>query len=214
MEAAGFLGVVLASTSQRLFQRLKKEKEEGLDAVVLPPDKRKKFVVIPYLHSVSHRLKKIAGHYDVNVVFRAGKKLGSVCASVEKRAQKGQAADSTEGCSMKHANRFTDCARGVVYSIPLSCGGAYIGQTGRCLNVRLREHASSLKGTPSTHLSLHCRQCGCAAELNKTAVVMRHRDQRTHEIAEAFEIIKARDRCVSQPSIALTEAEITYLQHT
>ena len=28
----------------------------------------------------------------------------------------------------------------VVYEIPFSCGQVYIGQTGRCLNERAREH--------------------------------------------------------------------------
>lgn len=42
----------------------------------------------------------------------------------------------------KHRKPYVSCATGLVY-IYLHCGSVYIGQTGRCLNIRLREHASS-----------------------------------------------------------------------
>lgn len=44
-------------------------------------------------------------------------------------------------------SRFAECVSCVVYEIPLSCGWVYIGQAGRCLNARLREHQSSLRAT-------------------------------------------------------------------
>lgn len=37
------------------------------------------------------------------------------------------------------------CCEGVVYQILLTCGASYVGQTGRCLNIRLREDMSLRK---------------------------------------------------------------------
>ncbi|CAN8016836.1 unnamed protein product, partial [Ixodes persulcatus] len=53
------------------------------------------------------------------------------------------------------------------YSIPLSCGGCYVEQTGRCLNDRLREHKLSLTSTVGGHLSVHCKTCTCTRSLEK-----------------------------------------------
>lgn len=40
---------------------------------------------------------------------------------------------------------YVKCNEGAEYEIPLVCGKVYIGQTGRCTNDRLREHAPSLE---------------------------------------------------------------------
>lgn len=39
----------------------------------------------------------------------------------------------------KHRKRFVDCTIGVVYDIPLFCGGRYLGKMGWCLNVKLQQ---------------------------------------------------------------------------
>lgn len=86
--------------------------------------------------------RKIASHYDVNVVFRASKMLGSVRAGINRRVQGGGAATGVEKCSIKHDKRFPNCVFRVVYYISLHpCGGKYIGQTRRCLDTRLGENS-------------------------------------------------------------------------
>lgn len=52
-----------------------------------------------------------------------------------------------------------DAVRNDFSRIPLSCGRCYVGQTGRCLNDRLREHKFSLTSTVGGHLSAHCKTC-------------------------------------------------------
>lgn len=110
--------------------------------------------------------------------------------------------------------RFTDCASGVCsLSHCRAVLRTYIGWMGRCLNVHLRKLCSYSKGTPSTSLSLHCRQYGCEGDLNRTAVGIRYREQRTCEIAGALEITKTNTKCLSQPSSSLTNVRDTYRQH-
>lgn len=112
---------------------------------------------------------------------------------------------------MKHGMQFVSCVKGVVYEIPFSCGHVYVGQTGRCLNIRLREHHSSLKGAPSTHLALHSRQCGCSPMWKETSVLFRHRERVTREITEAYVIERQGSKCVSQPSLLLHQKELSFL---
>lgn len=114
-------------------------------------------------------------------------------------------------CTIKHGMRFVSCTCNVVYCIPFSCGRKYIGQTGRCLNIRLREHFSSLKGSPYSHLAMHCRQCGCQPLLTDTTVVYRNRNKVSREIVEAFLIQKNDLDCVSQPSLSLHPCELAFL---
>lgn len=49
------------------------------------------------------------------------------------------------------------------------------------INERLHQH---LKGT--SHLSGHCRSCGCKPFFSNTAIMLKHKDKRTLELAEAF----------------------------
>ena len=115
-------------------------------------------------------------------------------------------------CDKQHKNKFVPCVVGVVYSIPLTCKKVYIGQTGRCINDRLREHACSTRASPSGNLAVHCDRCGCTPVLEDTTVLGRHRHQRTREITEAFHISRYKDNCVSAPSIALYDCELAFLR--
>lgn len=100
----------------------------------------------------------------------------------------------------------------MIYEIPLSCDRCYVGQTGRCLNDRLREHAYAIKtGTGST-LAAHVSSCNAcksrSPDFGRCKVLKHYRDQRRREIYEAFIIHKRGIKCVSTPSVALTEKEI------
>uniref|UniRef100_A0A224Z1C1 Tick transposon n=1 Tax=Rhipicephalus zambeziensis TaxID=60191 RepID=A0A224Z1C1_9ACAR len=117
-------------------------------------------------------------------------------------------------CSVNYRTRFVTCVCGVVYNIPLTCGKVYIGQTGAGLNERLRQHSNTLKGTPRSHLSSHCRSCGCKPLFDRTHVIFRHMNQRSREIIEAFRIKKNHDTCISAPFIYLHDCEISLLEKT
>uniref|UniRef100_A0A131YX77 Tick transposon n=1 Tax=Rhipicephalus appendiculatus TaxID=34631 RepID=A0A131YX77_RHIAP len=100
---------------------------------------------------------------------------------------------------------------GVVYRIPLSCGRVYIGQSGKCINERLRQHNCTLKGTPTSHFCTHCRACGCKPFFDNTVILRKHSDRRARELAEAYFIKDAGDDCISEPSVCLLECELRKL---
>lgn len=175
-----------------------------------------KTAVIPYIHRLSHGLKNVAGRFGVRVLFSAPNKLGKLCNMVERRLS-GQKSDRY--CNVKHASPFVPCKTGIVYSLPLSCDNVYIGQSGRCINVRLMEHRSSLKNNPHAHITRHCAthkdktQAQCCPLFENTSVLWRHRHQLTREVIEAFYIRKHEDKCISHASVALHEKEFLFLSN-
>ncbi|CAN8001935.1 unnamed protein product [Ixodes hexagonus] len=151
IRGSGFPDSVISSACDKIIKNVKSDE--------LGRGEKKKVSVIPYIYRISHGLKKVASIYGVNVVFSARKKLRRLCSAVNLRKDKEENSDRNR-CQVKHVKRFVTCVKGAVYLIPFSCGRSYIGQTGRCLNIRLREHHSSLKGTAYSHLAMHCRDCG------------------------------------------------------
>lgn len=148
-------------------------------------------------------------HSTRDVVFVS--KISSVCPNVKRKIEGKN--EVMKVCTIAHKRPFVECTKNVVYQIPLDkCERVlYIGQTGRCLNIRLMEHASSLKGRPFTHLATHCKECGCTPLFDKTVVLFTHHNQTSREIVEAFHISKHKTKCVSHPSVALLDKEIEML---
>ncbi|MDD9361340.1 MAG: hypothetical protein PV344_00160 [Anaplasma sp.] len=167
---------------------------------------KQKIAVVPYIHGITHKLKKIAARQDITVVCSAPNKAYSMCRKVN------QDTNHIKTCNISHRTRYAPCEAGVVYHIPLSCGMCYIGQTGRCINDRTREHAASLKGTTAGHLPAHCRTCECSAEFNSVTIIAKHRNQYAREMLEAMAIEDKEAACVSVPSIKLNAKEKQYLR--
>uniref|UniRef100_A0A6M2CJD0 Putative tick transposon n=1 Tax=Rhipicephalus microplus TaxID=6941 RepID=A0A6M2CJD0_RHIMP len=166
----------------------------------------KKISVIPYMHNISHRLRKIGQQCGVRVVFSAPHKLSylsRVTCPVKKRKRQ---------CTTKHRKKFLDCSHNVIYRIPLSCGCCYIGQTGRCLNDRLREHKNNVRNAKEGFLAIHCSSCGCTPLFEETTIIGRHQDMRTREIIEAAHIAKEGSLCISMASIGLSAKELSFLE--
>lgn len=149
---------------------IKKTRTQTRDEPIAPANGRPKLVVIPYLHGVSHNLKKIAGRADIKVVFSAPNKLASLCKASNPYRQ------PPLQCSKKHVTKYVKCVENVVYEIPLSCGKRYIGQSGRCLNERLREHSANVRNGRSGWLAHHCSTCGCDADFYKCVVIRKNKD--------------------------------------
>ncbi|CAN7948473.1 unnamed protein product, partial [Ixodes hexagonus] len=163
-------------------------------------------VIVPYIHNLSHKLKKLANRVNVDVVFSAPNKLASLCKKVNGTSSR------PVGCIKNHQTKFVSCNEGVIYSFPLTCGKHYIGQTGRCLNDRLREHNNTAKNANSGHLGIHCRDCGCSPLLDKCTILGRSKNKLTREIIETANIVRLDRICVSTPSLALTKKELNYLE--
>ncbi|XP_077541275.1 uncharacterized protein LOC144153518 [Haemaphysalis longicornis] len=147
---AGFPNAFIMSVAERLVRDLKKKPNVDSDQ----PEKKEKekLAVIPYIHRVSHNVKRVAKKAGVKVVFSAPNKLSVLCKRVNAEGNK------KPSCTKNHARKFVKCCVNVVYEIPFSpCGRCYVGQTGRCINDRLREHANTalMKSLLDKYLPVH-----------------------------------------------------------
>lgn len=199
--SAGFPVSVVNAVAETLLQKVQGSKPRT--KAQLTNDQRPE--VVPYLHKASHNLKKVATRYGVPVVFSAPSKLGQLCSRIATTGKK-------RACEKRHEKPFVDCAVGVVYEIPLTCGKSYIGQTGRCLNNRLREHAQNLKSNNGAHLTAHCDSCTkCEPRFSETKILGKSRYQKARELLETHRIRLKGSDCVSDTSVVLFKAEGRFL---
>lgn len=160
---------------------------------------------MPYIHKISHNLKKVAERQGVSVVFSAPCKLASLCARI------GNEGRTRGACKINHVKPFIECKTGVVYRIPLACGKVYIGQTGRCVNRRLQEHSTSLSGDQGSNLAVHCRTCQkfkkALPMFDRVTILGRRKTRYEREIL-AFHIGNQKDNCVSDTCLCLTNKRV------
>lgn len=203
LKASGFPSHMLLAVGESLSRKLNKPPGKSCC-----PEKnaRKKVEVIPYFHRTSHGLKKVAQRFGVTMVFSAPRKLSGLCSQITGGHRKG------DPCKTNHQTKFTSCAVGVVYSVPLSCGKIYIGQTGGCINERLRQHRATLSSGTGSNLALHTKSCqDCVPKFHHAVTVGRGKSRRERELLEAFFIRKNKKTCVSVPSVVLTDKEFHFL---
>lgn len=166
---------------------------------------KQKYAIIHYKHGASQRLKKIGEKADVNVTFSTPPKLFTLCKKSYGSADKCV-------CDMLHKLKFIDCIACVAYVIPLDCGKKYIGQSGGCINERLREHVNNVCNATTGLLTSHCRDHECTPLFQQGNIIYKHRSQQTWEIIEAEENARAGDLCINTPSLSLNEKELYFLR--
>lgn len=209
LKKAGYPAHLLSLTCEKLSKWVK-----GAAKKQQEKQKKERFAVVPYVHKLSHGLRNVASRYDVNTVFSAPRKLSRMCPIIKRKLERGGVKRRKNDCGVRHVSPLTHCDTGIVYHIPLKCGKAYIGQSARCLNIRLNEHQHSLNNPNASHLASHCFTCGCRPLFEDTKVLSRHKCQTTREIIEAFHIKRLGETCVSQASLSLSEGEFQYLLST
>jgi len=217
LEESGYSKDKITSFAKSILLQERKGKRER--------EKMESYVVIPYKHNISHRIRKIMRRKGVEVFFNYPWRLNKIPIMVEKEKVK---------CSRKEVKKV-ECAKGVVYSIPLTCGKIYTGQTGKCLNERLAEHENTIrrevsrsqknesqkeKSDTTTENNLknlrlveHLNKCeGCVAVFEKTEVRGKHKSREAREVLEGFLIEKENKIAVSETSVVVTNEEAILLE--
>lgn len=98
------------------------------------------------------------------MVFSAPECLQKPCKQVN--------SDKTNACSIQYRKEFVTSTHNVVYAIPLWHKKTYVGESGRCINERLKEHQYNVTRVISGHLGIHWRDCGCKAMLKDTSSIV------------------------------------------
>lgn len=166
----------------------------------------KNVAVIPYLHRISHNLKKIGHRAGVSVAFSAPNKLSQFC------ARNSSVRKPPNECKINHRNQYVQCAKSAVYDVPLTCSLSNVGQSGRCLKVPLLEHNQKAKKGSDGFLATHGAECKWMWVFDKTTVLTTHPSNSLRLIVEAAAI--ANQSCLSKPFITLTKKSTGLLEFT
>ncbi|XP_063216176.1 uncharacterized protein LOC134527430 [Bacillus rossius redtenbacheri] len=89
-------------------------------------DKPAGTLVIPYVQGLSEKIRHLGNKYGLKTAFRSKSTIKSIVTKVKPATEKLQ----THNC---------------VYQIPCECGHVYIGETGRALSTRIKEHKNNCK---------------------------------------------------------------------
>ena len=101
-----------------------------------PSDVSRTYVSIPYISGVSERISRILRKYDLNVAHQPTRKLRN------------------ELCHLKD-KRSTGERAGVIYKLDCKdCDAKYVGETGRQLQDRMKEHQRDIATKKKVALNL------------------------------------------------------------
>lgn len=85
-----------------------------------------KILCLPYVRGLSESIEKSCANLNIKTVFTAKRTLRSLLTRVKSKPDKER-------------------VKGVVYKIDCSCGSTYIGETGRTLDTRVKEHKRAVR---------------------------------------------------------------------
>lgn len=113
---------------------------------------KRKNEVMQYIQKMRHNTEKIGGRHAVRVMLSAPDRLSGLRSWRVESAGKNEIARKT-----KLSNKYANSVTRVTYRIVLTCGEAYISQTGRCVSKRLRGHCALINSQGTGRLAFHGR---------------------------------------------------------
>jgi predicted GIY-YIG superfamily endonuclease len=149
-------------------------------------DKPLGIVYIPYVKGISEKFKRIGNQYNIRTVFRTKHTLRSSLVRTRPKRDPQQ----TAHC---------------VYSIPCECGRRYIGETGRPMTVRIREHMHNLKQglIEKSKLAQHAYEEGHRVNWDEARVLEIESNSRYRKYKESA-YIACTTNPISQPSLDIS----------
>ena len=157
---------------EKLLQTIELSREQQSRASQTNRDENKKYVSLPWVPGLSSNLKKVFRTAGYQPVFKSGKNLRDILSAKNK--------------PKLHKNSYSG-----VYKIDCGCGKSYIGETGKQVATRLKEHEKSTnegrweKSAVAEHSRL-CRNDIMWEEGTKTIAIETNKFQR--KVREALEI--------------------------
>ena len=130
-----------------------------------------KRVSLPFVSSISKKLKKAYSKAGLKTVFKSGRTLETILSS---RNKPTLSKNSSPGC----------------YRVPCECGGNYIGQTKKQIRSRLNEHQKAIftGNITDSALSEHSINCSYNIDWEKASSISTENNYRKRCVREALEI--------------------------
>lgn len=127
---------------------------------------------LPYIQGTTDRISKILQKHKIRTIFKPPKKIGQLLPN----PKDPRAPLSNPG----------------VYKIPCSCGKVYIGETGRKISTRIKEHerCTRLGHYSKSALAEHWLETGHTAQYDKSEMIAPSQGYFSRKHREALEILK------------------------
>ena len=138
---------------------------------------KEKLLFTPYVRGLSEKIEKICYQLGIKAVFKSGNTL--------------------RGSLMRVKNRKPDeLKRGAVYEVPCGeCDRSYIGETGRCLKERLKEHQYAVRtGNMNNGIAAHAWSSQHSVNWDEARVLVFEQHQKRRRVLEAIRIQRNGDR--------------------
>ena len=157
-------------------KRLKNKISSPNDTETLDKEReRKKKVVLPYLQGTTERIGRILSKHNIRVIFKPQKKIAQLLPNPKDQRPSLE----TPG----------------VYKIPCVCGKVYIGETGRKISTRIKEHQRCAKYNHFSQSALaeHWMETGHAVQYDKATILAPSQGYFARKYREGLEILKHPD---------------------
>ena len=128
-------------------------------------------IAVPYVAGLSEDIRRVCRQYNIRVAFRSGRSLRSMLTRVKDPLP-------------------PDLQSKVIYKVPCSCGKAYIGETTRRLETRLKEHRDACikQLTDKSAIAEHAWNSHCPIKWEEASVLDHARNPPDLMIKEAIHI--------------------------
>ena len=170
----------LAKYSRLIHLHMKNEAQNLplLHGPSLPPT-----INFPYCPGVSETLRRILAQHGIKVTFKRCGNLRDILTNLKTPMSEDELTK-------------------LVYAFAFSCGRLYIGQTGRRLLCRKKEHAGDIRHmrAKTSHSAAHVESHGCRASLDGTKILCSSINYKKNREAIEAALISSCSKCISQPS--------------
>ena len=133
-------------------------------------DEKAKICCLPYVKGLSESLERACHHLDIKFVFKSTRTLRSLLTKVKTRTVKEK-------------------IKGVIYRVMCSCGDTYVGETGRTLDVRLKEHKRAVRmDNQNNGIAVHANKTLHAIQWDSAEVLEQESNWYKRKFKEALHI--------------------------
>lgn len=142
------------------------------------------FATMPYVQGVTERIQRVLGQYNIKSCVRPLRTLKQILSRPKDTISKEK-------------------QTGVVYSIPCDeCNAVYVGETGRSLATRLKEHKASVRlgQAEKSALADHATKTGHSIKWSETEVVEKENRYHHRKWQESWHIAKNKDTLSNRDS--------------
>lgn len=136
----------------RSVRRSIEEKKQKPKSATKKEEKNKGHVMLPYIHGLSERLRRVLKQHKIGSTFKPFNKVSQTIVHPKDQIQK------EDKC-------------GVVYEVACnSCDKSYIGETSRKLAVRIGEHRKDYETCVAPGVSTRASRVSASSEIHKSAI--------------------------------------------